>query len=118
MSQEARFALSITVAACIDSEVDTARWARCSDGRGSFTHLFFSDDPLELARAKAICARCVLRERCLSGALERGEEYGVWGGEMLVDGRVVAEKRRRGRPPKHPRPAIVVDEVPLEPDVA
>jgi len=109
------------VEARIDPQVDVGRWARCSDGRGSFTHLFFSDDPMELARAKAICSRCVLRERCLAGALERGEEYGVWGGEMLVEGRIVAEKRRRGRPPKHPRPPLVVDEVPdepLQPDVA
>ena len=92
--------------------MDTSRWARCSDGRGSFNHLFFSDDPIELARAKAICSRCVLRPACLAGALERQETWGVWGGEILVDGKVVAVKRRRGRPPLHPRPPIVVDEVP------
>ena len=53
--------------------MNTSRWARCSDGRGSFNHLFFSEDPIELARAKAICARCVLRPACLAGALERKE---------------------------------------------
>ncbi len=95
------------------------RWARCSDGRGSFNHLFFSDDPIDLARAKAICSRCVLAEECLTGALERGESWGVWGGQILVEGKVVAVKRRRGRPPVHPRPAIVVDEVPsMRPVVA
>ncbi len=98
--------------ATIDPGIDIRRWARCADGRGSFTHLFFSDDPHELARAKAICTRCVLRERCLAGALERAEPCGVWGGEILIDGAIVAEKRRRGRPPKTPRPAIVVEEVP------
>lgn len=95
------------------------RWARCSDGRGSFNHLFFSDDPIDLARAKAICSRCALATTCLAGALERGETWGVWGGQILVDGEVVAVKRRRGRPPRHPRPAIVVDEVPsVQPVVA
>ena len=88
------------------------RWARCSDGRGSFNHLFFSDDPYDLARAKAICSRCVVREACLAGALEREEIWGVWGGEIFVDGKIVAEKRRRGRPPVRPRPPIVVAEVP------
>jgi WhiB family redox-sensing transcriptional regulator len=39
----------------------------------------------------------------------------VWGGEVFVDGQVVAVKRRRGRPPKHPRPPIVIDEVPVPP---
>lgn len=90
---------------------------RCSDGRGSFNHLFFSDDPIDLARAKAICSRCTLRTACLEGALERGEVWGVWGGEILVDGEVVAVKRRRGRPPVRPRPLVVVDEVPSMPVV-
>ena len=43
-------------------------------------------------------------EACLGSALERHEPWGVWGGELLVNGRVIANKRRRGRPPKHPRP--------------
>ncbi len=91
---------------------ETARWARCSDGRGTFNRMFFSDDPYDIARAKAICSRCVIRTACLDGALRREEPWGVWGGEILVDGKVVAVKRRRGRPPVHPRPPIVVDEVP------
>jgi WhiB family transcriptional regulator, redox-sensing transcriptional regulator len=94
--------------------MDIRRWARCNDGRGSFTHIFFSDDPVDIARAKAICAKCVVRVPCLAGALQRGEVWGVWGGEILVDGEVVAVKRRRGRPPVHPRPPLVVAEVPGE----
>ena len=88
------------------------RWARCSDGRGTYNHLFFSDDPHDIARAKAICSRCRVRDACLTGAIEREEAWGVWGGEIFVDGLIVAEKRRRGRPPVHPRPPIVVAEVP------
>lgn len=30
--------------------------------------------------AKAICAGCPVRRRCLVGALERREEHGIWGG--------------------------------------
>src|SRR5688572_12152000 len=30
--------------------------ARCSDGNGTLTHLFFSDDEFDIARAKAICS--------------------------------------------------------------
>ena len=88
---------------------------RCADGHGTLTHLFFSDDEFDIARAKAICSKCGLAETCLSGALERAEVYGVWGGELVVDGVIVAVKRGRGRPPKHPRPPIVVDEVPVPP---
>lgn len=85
--------------------------ARCADGNGTLTPLFFSDHVVDIARAKAICAKCDLRERCLSDALEREEPWGVWGGELLSGGRIVKVKRPCGRPPKHPRPELVVDEM-------
>ena len=89
--------------------------ARCADGHGTLTHLFFSDVPLDTARAKAICGKCALAADCLSGAVERAEPWGVWGGELIENGRVVVNKRPRGRPPKHPRQEVPVDEVPLPP---
>ena len=98
-----------------DDEPLGTRYARCSDGNGTLSHLFFSDDDFDIARAKAICSKCGLREACLGGALERGEVAGVWGGELVEDGAVVVLKRRRGRPPKVARPILVVDEVPLPP---
>ena len=90
-------------------------YARCADGHGTLTHLFFSEDEFDIARAKAICTKCGLAATCRSGALERAEVYGVWGGQLLVEGVIVAIKRGRGRPPKNPRPPIVVDEVPVPP---
>lgn len=104
-----------------DQSVDTAdervgsSYARCADGNGTLTHLFFSDDEFDIARAKAICSRCGLAPECLGGALDRAEPYGVWGGELLVDGVIVSVKRGRGRPPKTPRAPLVVDEVPIPP---
>jgi WhiB family redox-sensing transcriptional regulator len=91
--------------------ISTIEVARCADGNGTLTPLFFSDHVLDIARAKAICAKCALRERCLSDALEREEPWGVWGGELLSGGRIVANKRPGGRPPKRPRPPVFVDEL-------
>lgn len=85
--------------------------ARCADGNGTLTPLFFSDHVIDIARAKAICAKCGQRESCLSDALERQEPWGVWGGELLSSGRIVVNKRPCGRPPKRPRPELVVDEM-------
>lgn len=85
--------------------------ARCADGTGALISLFFSDDPVDIARAKAICRRCDRRDPCLDAALSRGEPAGVWGGELLSGGVVVALKRPCGRPPKHPRPQLFVDEL-------
>lgn len=62
--------------------------------------LWFAERTADVERAKALCRACPLRVACLDGALERGEPWGVWGGEVLVDGAVVARKRGRGRPRK------------------
>lgn len=97
----------------MDARSVITRFARCADQRGVYSSLFFSEEPIDIARAKAICVRCVARPHCLAGALSRQEPCGVWGGEVFVDGRPVAEKRRRGRPPRVPRPVLVVDEVPV-----
>jgi WhiB family redox-sensing transcriptional regulator len=88
------------------------RYARCADQRGTYSALFFSEDSYDMARAKAICLHCVARPQCLAGAIARAEPCGVWGGEIFVEGVPVAEKRGRGRPPRIPRPVLVVDEVP------
>ena len=108
-----------TVFATPDVEVDkppspaalapeAAEWwpkARCNDGNGTLSFLFFSEDLIDIARAKAICSRCAVREACLAAAEERAEPWGVWGGQLFIDGRIVAQKRRRGRPPSTPGPS-------------
>jgi hypothetical protein len=98
------------------AHVDGLDWgkARCRDGNGTLTHLFFSDEAIDTARAKAICGKCPLSVACLEGALERGEPWGVWGGELIETGRIVVNKRPRGRPPKHPRPLVVINEDAIE----
>jgi hypothetical protein len=85
--------------------------ARCADGNGTMTGLFFSDNIIDIARAKAMCGLCGLRASCLAGALDREEPWGVWGGELLSGGRIIANKRACGRPPTRPRPELVIDEL-------
>jgi WhiB family redox-sensing transcriptional regulator len=101
----------------------TSWWAeaRCNDGAGTMTGLFFSEELQDIARAKDICAKCPVLAECLEGALERREPWGVWGGQLFLNGRILASKRRRGRPPKVARaedqlpdvevPAHLLDEV-------
>jgi len=60
--------------------------------------LFFAEKPQDIWRAKSLCRRCPTRPACLAGALERGEPWGVWGGELFQHGVIVADKRPRGRP--------------------
>ena len=62
--------------------------------------LFFAESPQDVEQAKAMCRECRARIACLTGALERREPWGVWGGELLIRGAIVPRKRPRGRPRK------------------
>ncbi len=72
---------------CQDADVDVDLW--------------FSENPGDLEQAKALCGDCPLRGECLAEALDRGEPWGVWGGEIFEQGVVIARKRPRGRPRKN-----------------
>lgn len=69
---------------------------------------FFAETPADVEWAKALCAECPVKARCLDGALERKEPWGVWGGQLFINGVVVARKRPRGRPRKNPLPEPAV----------
>lgn len=65
---------------------------------GEDADLFFAGDSTSSGRydteqAKAICRRCPSIEHCLQWALDRGEDYGVFGG--LTDAERRAIRRRR-----------------------
>ena len=62
--------------------------------------LFFAESPDDVEMAKALCRGCPARATCLAGASERREPWGVWGGELLLNGAIMPRKRSRGRPRK------------------
>jgi WhiB family transcriptional regulator, redox-sensing transcriptional regulator len=86
---------ALTVRAC--TEADKLPELPCHLGEPD---LWFAENPGDLERAKVLCAQCPIRRQCLTAALERGEPWGVWGGEIVERGMVVARKRPRGRPRK------------------
>lgn len=70
-------------------------WAEDSACQRHDPELFFSDsDRLTIREAKAVCkTECPVREKCLSDALDRGEQWGIWGGVNFAAG----EQRRLKR---------------------
>lgn len=68
--------------------------------------LWFAEWPAHVEFAKALCGDCPVRVLCLDGAVERREPWGVWGGELFLQGVVVPRKRPRGRPRKNRPPMI------------
>jgi WhiB family redox-sensing transcriptional regulator len=69
--------------------------------------LFFAESPADVEQAKALCLDCPVRQECLAAALDRREPWGVWGGQLFVNGVVVPRKRPRGRPRKHPVEPVI-----------
>lgn len=94
---------------------DRSWWseASCNTGGSGLAGLFFSEELQDIAAAKRICAECPVLTECLEGALARKEPWGVWGGQLLLNGRILASKRRRGRPPKVARPEDQLPDVPI-----
>lgn len=85
-----------------EEQIQQVWWsdALCNDGTAGLIDLFFSEQLDDIATAKAFCQSCPVRQACLAGALARREPWGVWGGELLSNGKILANKRKRGRPPK------------------
>ncbi len=74
--------------------------ASCRAADGVLAEKFFSERIDDITAAKALCAGCPLAEECLDGAVSRSEPWGVWGGELFWNGKILPYKRKRGRPPK------------------
>lgn len=85
---------------------ETERWqgqAACrgvADNTGSFYPFYgppaegSRSRELRVARAKAFCGSCAVREECLNFALSKPDNDGVWGGLDEPERRLL---RRRGR---------------------
>lgn len=69
--------------------------------RTNESELWFAESPSDVEFAKTLCQACPVQALCLTGALERREPWGVWGGELFLQGVVIARKRPRGRPRKN-----------------
>ena len=81
---------------------DDSGWRDRAACRDSAPDLFFpigsTGAALEEVRAaKAVCARCVVREQCLEFALETNQEAGIWGGASEEERRTLRRERLASR---------------------
>jgi WhiB family transcriptional regulator, redox-sensing transcriptional regulator len=92
-------ALSLTE--LIDLRSDAQAVGEAVPCREYDAELWFAESPADVEFAKSLCGTCPALQECLAGALERREPWGVWGGQLFVQGVVVPRKRPRGRPRKN-----------------
>lgn len=74
-------------------------WRESAACRHADTELFFpvsrsGRSAAEARQAKAICARCPVRQPCLSYALATHQAYGIWGGYDDEERRVLHRQQR------------------------
>ncbi|MEM9615295.1 MAG: WhiB family transcriptional regulator [Actinomycetota bacterium] len=103
--------LSVTIDQLNTTDETWRAEAACQEIDGA-RDLFFSEELQDIAAAKQVCITCPVIAECLEGAVARAEPCGVWGGQLFLNGRILTTKRRRGRPPKNPRPE---DQLPVVP---
>jgi len=60
--------------------------------RGLDPELFYAEGGASVAKAKAVCATCPLRPKCLEWAIAR-EEFGVWGGTTARERAAIRRER-------------------------
>jgi WhiB family transcriptional regulator, redox-sensing transcriptional regulator len=52
----------------------------------------------QVAEAKAVCARCLVRRQCLAFAMRSGQRHGIWGG-LTEEERSRKTRRREAMKP-------------------
>ena len=92
---------TLTLTELIDLRVDAQASGDAIPCREYDAELWFAESPADVEFAKSLCGTCPALQECLAGALERREPWGVWGGQLFVQGVVVPRKRPRGRPRKN-----------------
>lgn len=106
----------LTAPELLNDDIEDRSWwtdASCNTGGAGLAALFFSEELQDIAAAKRLCATCPAMAQCLEGAMIRREPWGVWGGQLFLNGKILASKRRRGRPPKVARPEDQLPEIPI-----
>jgi WhiB family redox-sensing transcriptional regulator len=79
---------------------NAANWRSAAACQSADPDLFFpisSSGPAEqqIARAKRICANCVVRLECLEYAVTHEQVYGIWGGTTAEDRQRDRRRKRR-----------------------
>lgn len=92
---------ALSLSALLDLRTEAKAVGEAIPCQENDAELWFAESPADVEFAKSLCRTCPALAECFAGALERREPWGVWGGQLFVQGVVVPRKRPRGRPRKN-----------------
>jgi WhiB family redox-sensing transcriptional regulator len=97
--KEAEVSMTVLDMTVLDNRAEWWSRAACSTTDPELFFPIASAGPAaqQLAQAKAICARCEIRQACLDYALDAGPIQGVWGGTTEHERRLLRQRGRRAR---------------------
>jgi WhiB family redox-sensing transcriptional regulator len=82
----------------MNERIEQFAWAEFAACKDEDPELFFPVSEVgpgarQVAQAKAVCARCPVREICLGFALDEGLDHGVFGGQTADERRKLTRTR-------------------------
>ena len=81
-----------------NTSTESERWqdkAECLKTPGPFDSEHAS--PGQIALAKKVCAKCIVRDECLAYALKNKEQFGIWGGLTEQERKALRRRMQRAR---------------------
>lgn len=73
---------------------DIAQWAQYAECKDVSDDIFHSTRVAAEEKAKEFCYDCDVQPQCLTYALSRSDEPGIWGGTTEEERRVIRRQRR------------------------
>jgi WhiB family redox-sensing transcriptional regulator len=68
-------------------------WMSQANCLGINPDLFFPERGESVTEAKAVCADCIVRNRCREYAITNNEKFGIWGGTSERERRRIRKQR-------------------------
>ena len=87
----------------VEGRMDWRHRAACRDEDPELFFPIGNTGPalMQIEEARAVCHRCEVVDECLKGALETGQDAGVWGGLSEDERRALKRRNARARARAH-----------------
>ena len=77
----------------VELKAGLTNWQDFANCEGADSDIFFPGKGGSNKQAKKICRGCVVREECLTYALDHNEKHGIWGGMSERERRRINRQR-------------------------